>query len=307
MKKVFFIVLGMFIFSGAWAQEAQKTHVLKKEPAKKLSLTTDFQWIYGANESKGSLVESSTQLGRLHLGAKYVFSDISFFTANFPIAMSWTQNDYRLLAPSSSQSTKSRVMSDRLRLGIEGKLFRETALGEVSWNSSVYLPTILGKVDFQNRFYNHTALTVGLSNIYYFPHTPAFALGSFTYITKFPTTYQNEERDYGDEYAMTVGAGYRIARSIHPLVKFQASYAKPFKTTLGETLVLPNEITSSAVALHAMPGFSISLNDNLAIRSISRILLYRSKIEGQDSGALWGNFEDESKISVLLGVRFGLF
>ena len=296
MKKIFFVVFGMLVFSGSWAQEP-----------KKLSLTTDFQWIDGANEIKGSMIESSTQLGRLHVGAKYIFSDISHFTANFPIAMSWTKNDYRVLAPSASQVTTSRVMTDRLRLGIEGKLFRETALGEVSWNSGVYLPTILGKVDFQNRFYNHTALTVGLSNIYNFPHSPAFALGSFSYITKFPATYQNEERDYGDEVAMTMGAGYRIAKTIHPMVKFQASYAKPFKTTVGETFVLPNETTSSAVALHAMPGFSISLNDNLAIRSVSRILLYRSKIEEEDSGALWGNFEDESKISVLLGVRLGLF
>ena len=296
MKKIFFIVLGMLVSSLASAGEA-----------KKLSLTTDFQWIYGANEVKGSLVDSSTQLGRLHLGAKFLFSDISNFTLNFPIAMSWTKNDFGLLAPSSSGFTTTRVMTDRLKLGIEGKLFRETAFGEVSWNSSVYLPTILGKVDFQNRFYNHTALTVGLSNIYYFVNSPAFALGSFSYITKFPTTYQREERDYGDEYAMTVGAGYRIARSIHPMVKFQASYAKPFKTTLGETLVLHNEMTSAAVALHAMPGFSISLNENLAIRSVSRILLYRSKIQGEDSGAQWGNFEDESKISVLLGVRLGLF
>ena len=195
MRKIFFIVLGMFVFSGAWAGEA-----------KKLSLTTDFQWIYGANEVKGSLVDSSTQLGRLHLGAKFLFSDISNFTLNFPIAMSWTKNDFGLLAPSSSGFTTTRVMTDRLKLGIEGKLFRETAFGEVSWNSSVYLPTILGKVDFQNRFYNHTALTVGLSNIYYFVNSPAFALGSFSYITKFPTTYQREERDYGDEYSMTVRA-----------------------------------------------------------------------------------------------------
>ena len=296
MKKVFFIVIGILVFSGAWA----------KEP-KKLSLTTDFQWIYGANEIKGSLVQSSTQLGRLHLGAKYVFSDISHFTANFPIAMAWTKNDFRILGPSASELSTTRVISDRLKLGIEGKLFRQTALGEVSWNSSVYLIKILGKIDFQNRFYNHTALTVGLSNIYYFPQSPAFALGSFTYITKFPATYQSEERDYGDEVSMAMGAGYRVWRHIHPLVKFQASYAKPFKTTLGETLVLPNEITSAALALHAMPGFSISLNDNLSIRSVSRILLYRTKIEGEDSGALWGNFEDESKISVLLGVRVGLF
>ncbi|MBI3017513.1 MAG: hypothetical protein HYY62_05940 [Deltaproteobacteria bacterium] len=301
MKKIFFIVFGMLIFSGAWAGEGSPTQ------AKKLSLTTDFQWISGANEVKGSLVDSSTQLGRLHLGAKYVFSDISHFTANFPIAMSWTKNNYSILSPVASQLTTTRVMSDRLKLGIEGKLFRETAFGEVSWNSAVYLPTILGKVDFQNRFYNHTALTVGLSNIHYFANSPAFALGSFSYITKFPTTYQKEERDYGDEFAMTVGAGYRIARSIHPMVKFQASYVKPFKTTLGEMFVLPNETTSAAVALHAMPGFSVSLNDNLALRGVSRILLYRSKIEGQDSGAQWGNFEDESKISVLLGVRLGLF
>lgn len=296
MKKVFFIVLGLLVFSMASAEEA-----------KKLSLTTDFQWITGANEIKGSLVQSSTQLGRVHLGAKYIFSDISHFTLNFPIAVSWTKNDYGLLAPGASSLTTTRVLTDRLRLGIEGKLFRETAFGEVSWNSGVYLPTILGKVEFQNRFYNHTALTVGLSNMYHFARSSAFALGSFSYITKFPTTYQKEERDYGDEYAMTVGAGYSITRNIHPMVKLQTSYARPFKTTINEMIVVPNEVTSGAVAMHAMPGFSISLNDNLALRGVSRILLYRTKIEGEDSGALWGNFEDESKISVLLGVRLGLF
>lgn len=307
MKKVLFVVLMMCAFSGAYAQEAQKTQILKKGTAKKLSVTTDLQWISRANETRGSLVSSSTQLGRLHLGAKYIFSDISNFTLNFPIAMSWTKNDFSLLAPGASQMTTTRMMTDRLKLAIEGKLFRETALGEVSWNSSVYLPTILGKVDFQNRFYNHTALTVGLSNMYHVMNSSAFALGSFSYILKFPTTYQQEERDYGDEVAMSVGAGYSVTSNIHPMVKFQTSYARPFKTTLNQTLVVPNEVTTGAIALHAAPGFSIALGDNLSLRGASRILLYRTKIAGVDSGALWGNFEDESKLSVLLGIRVGLF
>ena len=305
MMKKLYLFLFVLVFSAFFAFAEEKTetvHVLKKTSPKLLSVTTDFQWVSGINQLDTPGISSSSMFGKVHVGAKYIFSEIAYFTANFPFGFFYTEGNYSALGANPSQSVTNFV-TDRVKVGVEGKLFRETMLGEISWNSQAYLPTIFGTVPSRNRFYNHTDLSVGLSNSYRFSKLPLFALGSFSYITKFSSVYQKEEKDYGDEFSASFGAAYSITPKLTPVLRFQGSYVMPSETIINKISI---PATGSALAVHAVPGFSIPLDNNISIRGHSRVLLYRTQVDNQDSGELWGNFEDESRLSILLGIRFGI-
>ncbi len=303
-QKISIIVLGCLIMiPSVRAEEATEVAVLKESATKALSVTTDFQWISGINRITTPSYTTSSSYARFHIGAGYRLSEWAKLSSDFPFGLLQVQTDMKALSPSTSKVAQTQLVTDRVKLGIEGKLFPQTHIGEVSWNSKVALPTILGKVDYDNRFYNHVAWSVGLSDIYHLSQVPAYALGSFSYITKFSTIYKREERDYGDEYAMTLGAGYRVYPKIHTLLQLQGSYVQPYSSEIyGVTM----KSKSGAMAAHVVPSISLPLRNNFSVRGQSRILLHRSKIDGKDTGDLWGSFEDSSEYSFQLGVRLGV-
>lgn len=297
------VLSGLILIPSLKAEEAQEVAVLKESAVKTLSVTTDFQWISGMNRITTPSYTTSSSFARFHVGAGVRLSDWARVNGDFPFGLLQVQTDLKALGPSTSKTAQTQLVTDRVKVGLEGKLFPDSQIGEISWNSRVALPTILGKVDYDNRFYNHTAWSVGLSDIYHFSELPVYALGSFSYITKFSTIYKREERDYGDEYAMAFGAGYRLAPKIHAIVQLQGSHVQPYTSKI---MNMTMKSPSGATAVHVVPSISLPLRNNLSIRGQSRILLHRTQIDRNDSGDLWGSFEDSSEYSFQLGVRLGV-
>lgn len=303
MKKLYFVLSLVLLSSSLAFAEENQSVVLKKTAPKSLSFSSDAQWISGIGKVDTAGLAASSSFSRFNLGTKYIFSEIAYVTASFPFGFFHSSSNYSALGSNFSQMSSTEFITDRVKLGIDGKLFEDTMLGQISWNGMVYLPTIYGKAPYNNRFYNHMDISVGLSNLYHVSHLPAYLLSSFSYISKFSSTYNQEQKDYGDEFSGSLGGSYNVTSSINTSLRFQGSYVKPAVSVINK-ISMPTK--SSAMAVHVVPGFSIPVDNNFSIRGVSRVLLYRSKIDNQDTGEMWGNFEDEGTLSILIGARLGI-
>lgn len=268
-----------------------------------LSLSIDTQWIDGIRELKTAAIESSSNLTQFFLGAEYVFSELSSVRVRFPLVFHQFTAKYNFPGLTSSSYRSQNWYTDRLRAGIEGKLFLETLLGQISWYTTGYFPTMDGYQTVEHHFFNHTDLRLGLKNMYPFPKSQAFILGDTSYIIKFTKKYGAEKRDYGDEVFNSLGMGYVISSAITPVVQLQYSYVFPLKKTIAN---IEKKSEKGASAVHLSPSFSIPIQKNVVIRTNSRILLHRDKINGKDAAYLWGNFEDEGDFTIQVGLRIGI-
>lgn len=308
MKKLLLVIV--VVVSGSVSPLFAQQGTLTKEGApksfnskKSLSMTFDTQWINGIREFKVNAARSSSNMTRFYLGAQYIFSDITTFTVRFPVVFHQYDATYNFPGLASANYSSRDWYTDRLQAGIDGKLFLRTAVGQVSWFAIAYFPTMTGYQTAEPLFYNHTALKLGFKNLYSFMNNQTYVLGSTSYTMKFKKEYKAETRDYGDEISASLGVGHLFSPKISPLIQLQYAYVFPLEKKSGN---MEKMSQGGASALHLVPSLVFPLTENFSIRSLSKILLYRDKINKQDAGYLWGNFEDEGDFSIQLGVRVGI-
>ncbi|OGQ17339.1 MAG: hypothetical protein A3B70_03070 [Deltaproteobacteria bacterium RIFCSPHIGHO2_02_FULL_40_11] len=299
----FLFVFGIIFLANAEEATQSGTLIQKPQPGvKRTSVITDFQWIRDLNKIQMQGYKSATQYAKFHVKGTYKFSDITNVSLNIPFGFFYQQDDYSGLG--QRQVTKMNWILDRVKASLDAKLFPDTLLGDISWNVKLNTPTILGSIARSQRFYNHTDLSLGLTNFLRVQSLPLFVLGSFSWIKKFDAKYQEEVRRYGDEFSGSFGLGYSVHSKIHPNCSLQYSYVGPMET---RQFGMVSKTDSGAQAVHVVPALSIPLTYNFSINGIARVLLYRSEVTGLPNATpLWGSFEDEGDLSITLGARLGL-
>ncbi|MBI4040793.1 MAG: hypothetical protein HY390_02880 [Deltaproteobacteria bacterium] len=293
-------LLPIALFAQGETELLYEVSQLEVEP---LSATVDFQWIQGIQKIESPQWKAETQYGKVHVGMQYLFSDITRFALDVPFGLLYSMADYS--GVNGKKMSTAYWILDRIRGRVDATVFPETTLGEISWNAQVFIPSMMGNFSREQQFYNHWAIGAGLQNLYWHPSVPLFVRGALSYLYKAESSYQNESRTYGDEVSGSLGVGYSVHSQIHPMVSFQASYVNPLEQKMPNASYTTEK---GAYAFHVVPVLSIPITYNLTVHGISRVLVYRSKISKMaTTSSLWGNFEDEGTLSVMLGVRLGLF
>lgn len=297
------LIVSLFFVFNAFAENATTVATAPQKNKKDLSLSVDTQWINGVRTFKSQAIDSSSDLIRVHVGGEYIFSDISTVHLRLPIVFDRYTAKYTVPGGTVSYSSK-KVYVDRLRTGIDGKLFLDTALGQVSWFAHGYLPTMMGFKNRDYEFNNYMALFLGIKTIQPILDQKALWLSSVGYGIKFEKTFQGETINPGDEISVMMGLGYLITPKISPVVQVQLSHIFPEERKVGS---LEIDSKKSLSAIHVVPNLSYSITENLALRANAKVLLFRTKVRGMDTGYLWRNFEDEGDLSAQLGIRLGIY
>lgn len=293
-----------FAITGHAQESTIASHILPE--------SNSVNFIGGLQFSSGNMViqdkEIQTNTKKIEVGAEYAPIDSLSVHLILPAMVQDSQTKSK--AEKRIVSEISHTTLDRVKLGVDGQILN-WIVGELMGHANAHLPTMMGyEADTGYEYFNHMAISAGLSNIFDLPIYPGFITTSLGYTYKFPKTYNRITIDFGDDMTGAIGAGYDFTSLISSSLEIEYTKTGALKYEVG---TLAKESAETMTTVKLIPSVTLNLTDTLSAYMNGSFLVSQTQLTQKDynfeslSPIFTGNPEGYNKTSIHMGVKVGLF